>query len=353
MFMNEFNIAIFVVVFCIGTIFLWCILFTEQEENTKEVKGILEYEEQRESENKGTQFLFFKRKNENRLEANTNKEIEKDRENKEQEKREILEKFRRSYVQNILAITQEYQDILIQKYNQTVYIDDWGEPVFDDFLKELDYFVDMVIPKKFDYTKLDEYTDIIDIKDYELFNFFIHINPEKTKFIRYDEENKKAIVSISFRIEETDEYVGQWKATRLIIIRYLMFIISIMSAVSDSNNTEKVNTPIDYEKRIAADLRKLGFNARTTKASGDQGADVLASKDGVSFAIQCKMYSKPVGNKAVQEANAGRDFYKKDYGVVVSNAGFTKSARQAASACGIILLNDGQLRDLLKYVNLE
>ncbi len=112
-------------------------------------------------------------------------------------------------------------------------------------------------------------------------------------------------------------------------------------------------TPIDYEKRIAADLRKLGFNARTTKASGDQGADVLASKDGVSFAIQCKMYSKPVGNKAVQEANAGRDFYKKDYGVVVSNAGFTKSARQAASACGIILLNDGQLRDLLKYVNLE
>ena len=110
-------------------------------------------------------------------------------------------------------------------------------------------------------------------------------------------------------------------------------------------------TPLDYEKHIKLELTKLGFDAKTTKGSGDQGADVLASKNGVSFAIQCKKYSKPVGNKAVQEANAGRDFYKQDYGVVVSNAGFTKSARQAAHACGIILLNDNQLEDLLKYTN--
>ncbi|MFQ6704006.1 MAG: restriction endonuclease, partial [Alphaproteobacteria bacterium] len=110
-------------------------------------------------------------------------------------------------------------------------------------------------------------------------------------------------------------------------------------------------TPANYEKYIATQLIKLGFVALTTKSTGDQGADVLATKNGVSFAIQCKMYSKPVGNKAVQEANAGRDFYKKDYGVVVSNAGFTKSARQAANACGIILLNDNQLEDLLKYTN--
>jgi hypothetical protein len=105
-------------------------------------------------------------------------------------------------------------------------------------------------------------------------------------------------------------------------------------------------TPFDYEKHVEHELTKLGFDTRTTKTTGDQGADVLATKNGVSFAIQCKMYSKPVGNRAVQEANAGRDFYKKDYGVVVSNAGFTKSARQAAHACGIILLNDNQLDDL-------
>lgn len=118
------------------------------------------------------------------------------------------------------------------------------------------------------------------------------------------------------------------------------------------NRPQKNNlTPFEYEKYVEYELINLGFNARTTKSTGDQGADVLASKNGVSFAIQCKKHSKPVGNKAVQEANAGRDFYKQDYGVVVSNAGFTKSARQAAHACGIILLNDNQLEDLLKYTN--
>ena len=116
-----------------------------------------------------------------------------------------------------------------------------------------------------------------------------------------------------------------------------------------------IDSPTGYTDKAAKwvkdEFSKLGFDAKTTKGSGDQGADVLATKNGVSFAIQCKKYSKPVGNKAVQEANAGRDFYKQDYGVVVSNAGFTKLARQAAHACGIILLNDNQLEDLLKYTN--
>lgn len=110
------------------------------------------------------------------------------------------------------------------------------------------------------------------------------------------------------------------------------------------------HTGLDYEKMITNRLKELGFNAKTTKASGDQGADILAEKDGVSFAIQCKMYTKPVGNKAVQEANAARDFYGKDYAVVVSNAGYTKSARTAANACDVILINDTQLEKLLEYV---
>ena len=113
---------------------------------------------------------------------------------------------------------------------------------------------------------------------------------------------------------------------------------------------EVPKTGLDYEKVITNKLKELGFNAKTTKASGDQGADVLADKGGVSFAIQCKLYSKPVGNKAVQEANAARDFYKKDYAVVVSNAGYTKSARTAANACDVILINDTQLEKLLEYV---
>lgn len=145
-----------------------------------------------------------------------------------------------------------------------------------------------------------------------------------------------------------DEAVYNFVENRLFVLLKL-FLRDLFELCPDIVHSEDVKVASDYERLIATELRKLGFVAQTTKASGDQGADVLASKNGVSFAIQCKMYSKPVGNKAVQEANAGRDFYRKNYGVVVARAGFTKSARQAAQACGIILLNDKQLEKLLDY----
>ena len=55
-------------------------------------------------------------------------------------------------------------------------------------------------------------------------------------------------------------------------------------------------------------MRQFGWDAHATQGSGDQGKDVIAKRDGVSSAIQCKLYSKPVGNKAVQEALAGAQY---------------------------------------------
>ena len=133
-------------------------------------------------------------------------------------------------------------------------------------------------------------------------------------------------------------------------MRLFNFANFIYSALPESEDAAD-ETPLQYEKRIANKLNRLGFEVNTTKASGDQGADILATKNGISFAIQCKKYSSPVGNKAVQEAYAGRAFYGQDYGVVVSNADFTLPARQAAHACGIILLSDNKLEDLLNYTN--
>lgn len=140
-------------------------------------------------------------------------------------------------------------------------------------------------------------------------------------------------------------------------IRYDLCKILINDVLDAMDNVAKNKTttptreinPLEYEKEIANLLKKLGFNAHTTKGSGDQGADVLADKNGVSFAIQCKMYSKPVGNKAVQEANTARDFYKCDYAAVITSAGYTKSARQAANACNVILLNESEISKLNEY----
>ncbi len=96
--------------------------------------------------------------------------------------------------------------------------------------------------------------------------------------------------------------------------------------------------PKGFEVACAESLRRLGWVARTTAASGDQGVDVVATKDGVKAVLQCKLHSKPAGNKAVQEIIAGRDYEKANVAAVVASAGFTRSAYELAAATGVLLL---------------
>lgn len=105
-------------------------------------------------------------------------------------------------------------------------------------------------------------------------------------------------------------------------------------------------SPIEYEQLVANVLQENGWNTRLTAATGDQGIDVIAEKQGVKVVIQCKLYSSPVGNAAVQEAIAGKSFERADFAAVVTNAGFTRAARQLASSSGAFLLHHDQLCDL-------
>ncbi|CAI3933281.1 restriction endonuclease [Commensalibacter communis] len=102
--------------------------------------------------------------------------------------------------------------------------------------------------------------------------------------------------------------------------------------------------PFDYEVFCAKELRKVGWEATATQASGDQGADVIATKNGITLILQCKLYSKPVGNTAVQEINTAKTFYHANYAAVVSNASYTTSARQIASSTKTALLHHDELQ---------
>ena len=87
----------------------------------------------------------------------------------------------------------------------------------------------------------------------------------------------------------------------------------------------------EFEHRCAAFLKTKGYRkVSVTPPSGDQGIDVIAYKSGVKYGIQCKYYSAPVGNKAVQEAYSGARFYDCDRAVVMTNHTFTKAARELA-----------------------
>lgn len=104
-----------------------------------------------------------------------------------------------------------------------------------------------------------------------------------------------------------------------------------------------------FELFCAELLRKRGFQeVEVTKGSGDYGIDILAEKDGVTYAIQCKCYAAPVGVKAVQEAYAGRDYYDRMVGAVLTNQYFTTPAVEAAKKLKILLWDRGYLESMLE-----
>lgn len=105
----------------------------------------------------------------------------------------------------------------------------------------------------------------------------------------------------------------------------------------------------DFEYFCADLLEKRGFlEVEVTKGSGDNGVDILAEKDGVTYAIQCKRYDEPVGVKAVQEAYAGRDYYDRMVGVVMSNQYFTKNATEMARKLKVMLWDRGYLEEMIE-----
>lgn len=115
---------------------------------------------------------------------------------------------------------------------------------------------------------------------------------------------------------------------------------------SAKNEFDENISPVEYEYLCADLLRAQGWEARVTQGSGDQGVDVLAIKDGLMLAVQCKKYSSPVGNKAVQEVIAGAGFYGANRGAVVTNNTYTPSARQLANSHNILLLHHDDLQSI-------
>jgi len=94
----------------------------------------------------------------------------------------------------------------------------------------------------------------------------------------------------------------------------------------------------EFERFCVDLLLQNGFaKAEGTSGSGDHGVDILAEKDGITYAIQCKRQSSNVGNKAVQEVYSGRTFYGMNVGAVLTNQYFTPAAKEAAERTGVIL----------------
>ena len=156
------------------------------------------------------------------------------------------------------------------------------------------------------------------------------------------------------------KYREHWQAVAIGVAVFLLFLLVLVFLITRIIRKKRIEKAMitenydsmsgeDFEEFCADILRGNGFtDVEVTKATGDHGIDVLAKKDGIKYAIQCKRYSKPVGNKAVQEAYSGKDIYKADVAVVMSNMDFTAQAIEDAKKLNVELWNRDKIYSLQK-----
>lgn len=95
-----------------------------------------------------------------------------------------------------------------------------------------------------------------------------------------------------------------------------------------------------------------GFaNINGTPYSGDYGVDILADKNGLKCAIQCKRFNQKVSPKAIQEVTAGRKHYKCDKAIVITNSYYTENAKQLAEDNKIELLDRDYIIKMAKLIS--
>jgi HJR/Mrr/RecB family endonuclease len=114
-------------------------------------------------------------------------------------------------------------------------------------------------------------------------------------------------------------------------------------------NVRQMSGP-QFEVFVANLFRAMGYDAQVLGGSGDQGVDVLVKTDGKRIAVQCKNYSKAVGNKPVQEVYAGATYHQCSQAWVVAPAGYTKGAVELSRRVGVLLYDASSIRSWIGQV---
>ncbi len=211
-------------------------------------------------------------------------------------------------VEHIESIILPHARTLAIKWDQLPYKDDYGNYIFDDWDREVEYFI--------------------------------------TSVLLQDDVARQFLNSGNFDVDNQ----------RLATVREMVSDIAhketerMLDAASDEYLDVDTLTGEEYERYCASLLNKHGWDANPTTATGDQGIDIIGKINGITAVFQCKRYSQPVGNAAVQEVIAGKTFAQAQYAAVVSNSTFTKSARQLADTANVYLLHHSELEEFAEMI---
>ncbi len=263
----------------------------------------------------------------------------------------------------------DYSQINLYEYNG---LSNLYAPVISDYKmaktsldllgKEMNRRYDLFLEKRV--KNIDSYNENID-SDYQM-PYIIVVISEIFEMLKF--ENTRDIIS---------ELLLNCKRAGIIIIGFskfnkkniqLMMLEDLfdvhngysnnyLDSDSKNDNTEIDNVDndmdgFDFEKYTGKLLKANGFTkVEVTQCSSDFGVDVIAYKDEIKYAIQCKKYSSPVGIKAVQEVIGSKAMNDCHVAVVLTNNTFTKSAIELAEKNNVLLWGRDKLLELIDNMN--
>lgn len=153
------------------------------------------------------------------------------------------------------------------------------------------------------------------------------------------------------------------KSWGLLIVACTIIIIVIFKAIPYHLQIQRIKrsdiraidqmTGDQFEEFLVFFFRLLGYSAKKTKKSRDQGADVILNIDGVRIVVQAKRMRNKVSNSAVQEVVASKAFYQATDAWVVTNSYYTEAAKELGRANNVQLWDRDRLIAELSKININ
>lgn len=137
------------------------------------------------------------------------------------------------------------------------------------------------------------------------------------------------------------------------VVRHLWQTPTTPTALELSRRFESVRSMdgARFEEFIADLFRAMGHRVVLCGGVGDQGVDMIVYPRGERVAVQCKNYSRPVGNRPVQEVYAGARHHRCVEAWVVAPAGYTRGARDLAKSTGVSPYDANTIHQWIKNVD--
>lgn len=239
-------------------------------------------------------------------------------------------------------------------------------PVLSDINKVLGVlqYCEQVIDYRYNYLLSKKVKDIQEIKDEKIQNIIIFIdeigNLQKNKEINENLlkillKGKKAGITCLLYSKFSKRNLNLGYIEDLVDLYDEFDIEKVISGEINNIELDKIDDEMDgynFENCSANLLLNNGFNnVKVTQYSGDFGVDIIAYKDDIKYAIQCKKYSSPVGIKAVQEVIGSKTMNDCHVAVVLTNNFFTSSAKELAKKNNVLLWDRNKLKELINNLH--